>query len=205
MAFDTIYAEGQRRYVESLERVRRASSGADGQARRGTPSRGSRRPDLDRPEDDVAQPRSTVGSVTEIYDYCACCGRGRQSMLNAPADRRAVGGADNRPDHGPGGGHAVHGSAADRARGARARVRQAAAELRARAYAREITASCASSTRRSLLCKKYKHDISVVVDTPGHAAGTAQAAGGLGRDGGRPGGWDSSRSRPSRGWRKVSV
>ena len=55
LAFDTIYAEGQRRYVESLSRVRAPVPADDGEARR----RLDRRPlagDLDRPEDDVAQP-----------------------------------------------------------------------------------------------------------------------------------------------------
>jgi excinuclease ABC subunit A len=86
MAFDTIYAEGQRRYVESLSAYARQFLGQ-----------------LDKPDVDVIEglspaisidqkstsrnPRSTVGTITEVYDYlrllyarigqphCPVCGR----------------------------------------------------------------------------------------------------------------------------------
>ena len=86
LAFDTIYAEGQRRYVESLSSYARQFLGQ-----------------MDKPEVDMIQglspaisidqkttsrnPRSTVGTVTEIYDHlrlmyarigvphCPQCGR----------------------------------------------------------------------------------------------------------------------------------
>src|SRR3989344_1376570 len=86
MAFDTIYAEGQRRYVESLSSYARQFLGV-----------------MDKPEVETIEglspaisidqksashnPRSTVGTVTEIYDYlrllfarighphCPICGR----------------------------------------------------------------------------------------------------------------------------------
>ena len=68
LAFDTIYAEGQRRYVESLSAYARQFLG------------GSEKPDGDSieglsPAISIDQkttsnnPRSTVGTVTEIYDY----------------------------------------------------------------------------------------------------------------------------------------
>ena len=68
LAFDTIYAEGQRRYVESLSAYARQFLG------------GSAKPDVDSieglsPSISIDQkttnnnPRSTVGTVTEIYDY----------------------------------------------------------------------------------------------------------------------------------------
>jgi excinuclease ABC subunit A len=68
LAFDTIYAEGQRRYVESLsayarqflELMQKPDVDASTACRRR--SRSSRR----RP---AKNPRSTVGTVTEIYDY----------------------------------------------------------------------------------------------------------------------------------------
>ena len=86
LAFDTIYAEGQRRYMESLSSYARMFLGqAD-------------KPDVDKieglsPAISIDQkstnknPRSTVGTVTEIYDYlrllyarigiphCPNCGR----------------------------------------------------------------------------------------------------------------------------------
>src|SRR5258706_3493395 len=86
LAFDTIYAEGQRRYVESLSSYARQLLGV------------MKRPDVDvieglSPAISIDQkgtshnPRSTVGTVTEIYDYmrllfarvghphCPNCGR----------------------------------------------------------------------------------------------------------------------------------
>lgn len=68
LAFDTIYAEGQRRYVESLSSYARQFLGQ------------MNKPDLDSidglsPAVSIDQkttsrnPRSTVGTVTEIYDY----------------------------------------------------------------------------------------------------------------------------------------
>ena len=86
LAFDTIYAEGQRRYVESLSAYARQFLGV------------MEKPDVDQieglsPAIAIEQrtaggnPRSTVGTVTEIYDYlrllwaragdphCPSCGR----------------------------------------------------------------------------------------------------------------------------------
>ncbi len=87
LAFDTIYAEGQRRYVESLSTYARQFIGQ------------MDKPDVESIEglspaiaieQRVAShnPRSTVGTVTEIYDYfrllyagvgiCHCCQCGRE-------------------------------------------------------------------------------------------------------------------------------
>ena len=86
LAFDTIYAEGQRRYVESLSSYARMFLGQ------------MEKPDIDSIEGlspaisidqktTARNPRSTVGTVTEIYDYlrllyarvgvphCPKCGR----------------------------------------------------------------------------------------------------------------------------------
>ena len=68
LAFDTIYAEGQRRYVESLSSYARQFLGQ------------VKKPDVDRidglsPAIAIDQkttsrnPRSTVGTTTEIYDF----------------------------------------------------------------------------------------------------------------------------------------
>src|SRR5437870_6110819 len=68
LAFDTIYAEGQRRYVESLSAYARQFLGL------------MEKPDVDlieglSPAISIQQktisnnPRSTVGTVTEIYDF----------------------------------------------------------------------------------------------------------------------------------------
>ena len=68
LAFDTIFAEGQRRYIESLSTYARQFLGQ------------MQKPDVDNieglsPAISIEQktthknPRSTVGTVTEIYDY----------------------------------------------------------------------------------------------------------------------------------------
>ena len=68
LAFDTIYSEGQRRYVESLSTYARQFLG------------GIKKPKVDHieglsPAISIQQksvsknPRSTVGTITEIYDY----------------------------------------------------------------------------------------------------------------------------------------
>src|SRR6201987_2782289 len=95
LAFDTIYAEGQRRYVESLSAYARQFLGL------------MEKPDVDQidglsPAISIDQksasrnPRSTVGTVTEVYDYmrllwarigvphCPICGKPvtRQTIAN---------------------------------------------------------------------------------------------------------------------------
>ena len=68
LAFDTIYAEGQRRYMETLSAYARQFLG------------GMERPDVDRitglspviaieQKSTIKNPRSTVGTITEIYDF----------------------------------------------------------------------------------------------------------------------------------------
>ncbi len=99
LAFDTIYAEGQRRYVESLSAYARQFLGQ------------MEKPDVDyidglSPAISIDQkttsrnPRSTVGTVTEIYDYlrllyartgiphCHKCGKEiRQQTVDEMVDR----------------------------------------------------------------------------------------------------------------------
>ncbi len=83
LAFDTLYAEGQRRYVESLLGLRAPVSAA-----------GSK-PDVDLIEGlspaiaiehkaTSHNPRSTVGTVTESTTTCGCCGHA-QAHRTAPS------------------------------------------------------------------------------------------------------------------------
>ena len=87
LAFDTLYAEGQRRYVESLSSFARQFLGQ------------MPKPDVDlisglSPSISISQkssgqnPRSTVGTITEIYDYLrvlyARCGQGHCSKCSRP-------------------------------------------------------------------------------------------------------------------------
>src|SRR5262245_29481978 len=95
LAFDTLYAEGQRRYVESLSSYARQFLGE------------LPKPDVDylgglSPAISIQQksagrnPRSTVGTITEVFDYlrvlyarigqghCPQCGRPINDQTSAP-------------------------------------------------------------------------------------------------------------------------
>ena len=126
LAFDTIYAEGQRRYVESLVAYARQFLGQ------------MDKPDVDfieglSPAISIDQksasrnPRSTVGTITEVYDYLRllyariglphCPEHGVRLRAPEPA-------ADRRPPGRAAGGHPLPGPRAGRARVARASTRR---------------------------------------------------------------------------------
>jgi len=166
LAFDTIYAEGQRRYVESLSAYARQFLGL------------MEKPDVDSieglsPAISIDQkttsrnPRSTVGTVTEIYDYlrllwarighphCPNCGKpitgqtqeqitdqlmtmeeGARFMVMAPV-----------------------------VRGRKGEYGKLFEQFRADGYSRvEVDGEMRMLDEEIVLDKKYKHDISVVVD-----------------------------------------
>jgi excinuclease ABC subunit A len=166
LAFDTIYAEGQRRYVESLSAYARQFLGQ------------MNKPDVDSieglsPAISIDQkttsrnPRSTVGTVTEIYDYlrllwarighphCHICGRpiagqsaeqiidqvmeleeGTRFMVLAPI-----------------------------VRGRKGEYGKQLTELRDEGFSRaKVDGELRRLDEEIALDKKYKHDISVVVD-----------------------------------------
>ena len=94
LAFDTIYAEGQRRYVESLSAYARQFLEM------------MQKPDVDQidglsPAISIEQkttsknPRSTVGTVTEIYDYM----RLLWARIGVPYSPRARSFICSRPSH----------------------------------------------------------------------------------------------------------
>ena len=106
LAFDTIYAEGQRRYVESLSAYARQFLEL------------MQKPDVDSidglsPAISIEQkttsrnPRSTVGTVTEIYDYMRLLYArvGVPYSPNRAADRKPDRQPDGRSNHGPARGH----------------------------------------------------------------------------------------------------
>jgi excinuclease ABC subunit A len=166
LAFDTIYAEGQRRYVESLSAYARQFLGL------------MEKPDVDSieglsPAISIDQkttsrnPRSTVGTVTEIYDYlrllwarigtpyCPECGEeitgqtqeqivdrlmtleeGTKFMVMAPV-----------------------------VRGRKGEYGKLLEQMRLEGYSRvEVNGELRRLDEEIVLDKKYKHDISVVVD-----------------------------------------
>ena len=166
LAFDTIYAEGQRRYVESLSAYARQFLGQ------------MDKPDVDSieglsPAISIDQkttsrnPRSTVGTVTEIYDYlrllwsrvgkphCPICGR---PIVGQSAEQII----DQVMELGDGTRFMV---LAPVVRGRKGEYGKLLEELRADGFARvKIDDRLRMLEESIVLDKRYKHDISVVVD-----------------------------------------
>ena len=166
LAFDTIYAEGQRRYVESLSAYARQFLGQ------------MDKPDVDfieglSPAISIDQksasknPRSTVGTITEIYDYlrvlyarighphCPKCGRpiGRQTpeqivdqVLQLPEGTRFQ-------------------VLAPIVRGRKGEYEKLLADLGRRGFARaRVDGHVVDLSEKTRLDRYYKHDIEIVVD-----------------------------------------
>jgi excinuclease ABC subunit A len=166
LAFDTIYAEGQRRYVESLSAYARQFLGQ------------MDKPDVDSieglsPAISIDQkttsrnPRSTVGTVTEIYDYlrllwarvgkphCPICGR---PIVGQSAEQII----DQVMELAEGTRFMV---LAPVIRGRKGEYGKLLEELRADGFARvKIDDRVRMLEESIVLDKRYKHDISVVVD-----------------------------------------
>jgi excinuclease ABC subunit A len=166
LAFDTIYAEGQRRYVESLSAYARQFLGQ------------MDKPDVDSieglsPAISIDQkttsrnPRSTVGTVTEIYDYlrllwsrvgkphCPICGR---PIVGQSAEQII----DQAMELADGTRFMV---LAPVVRGRKGEYGKLLEELRNEGFARvKIDDRVRMLEESIVLDKRYKHDISVVVD-----------------------------------------
>lgn len=166
LAFDTIYAEGQRRYVESLSAYARQFLGQ-----------------MDKPDVDTIEglspaisidqkttsknPRSTVGTVTEIYDYlrllwarigtphCPSCGEEitgqsveqiTDNILDLPEGERIM-------------------IMAPIVRGRKGTFADLLKQLRTDGYARvEVDGELKMLEDEIVLEKTYKHEISLIVD-----------------------------------------
>ena len=105
LAFDTIYAEGQRRYVESLSAYARQF--LDQLEKPDVDSVEGLSPAISIEQKTVSRsPRSTVGTVTEIYDYLrllfSSIGQPHCHQCDAPITRQSVeqivGGISDLPD-----------------------------------------------------------------------------------------------------------
>ena len=166
LAFDTIYAEGQRRYVESLSAYARQFLGQ------------MDKPDVDSieglsPAISIDQkttsrnPRSTVGTVTEIYDYlrllwsrvghphCHICGR----PISGQSAEQIIDQVMELPE---GTRFMV---LAPIVRGRKGEYGKQLEELRAEGFSRvKVDGELRRLDDQIALDKKYKHDIAVVVD-----------------------------------------
>jgi excinuclease ABC subunit A len=166
LAFDTIYAEGQRRYVESLSSYARQFLGL------------MEKPDVDSieglsPAISIDQkttsrnPRSTVGTVTEIYDYlrllwarigtpfCPECGEEITGQTQEQIVDRLM-----TLDEGT-----KFMVMAPVVRGRKGEYGKLLEQMRLEGYSRaKIDGELRRLDEEIVLDKKYKHDVSIVVD-----------------------------------------
>ncbi|HKV15122.1 MAG TPA: excinuclease ABC subunit UvrA [Reyranella sp.] len=166
LAFDTIYAEGQRRYVESLSAYARQFLEL------------MQKPDVDSieglsPAISIEQkttsrnPRSTVGTVTEIYDYLrllfARVGVPYSPATGLPIESQTVSQMVDRVKAMPEGTRLY--LMAPIVRGRKGEYRKDLQELQKKGFQRvKIDGKLHEIAEAPVLDKKYKHDIDVVVD-----------------------------------------
>ncbi|MCB2100961.1 MAG: excinuclease ABC subunit A, partial [Rhodobacterales bacterium] len=166
LAFDTIYAEGQRRYVESLSAYARQFLEL------------MQKPDVDHieglsPAISIEQkttsrnPRSTVGTVTEIYDYMrllwARVGVPHSPATGLPIESQTVSQMVDRVMALAEGTRLL--LLAPIVRGRKGEYRKELAELRRKGFQRvKIDGDLVDIEDAPALDKKRKHDIAVVVD-----------------------------------------
>ena len=166
LAFDTVYAEGQRRYVESLSAYARQFLEL------------MQKPDVDSieglsPAISIEQkttsrnPRSTVGTVTEIYDYLrllfARVGVPYSPATGLPIESQTVSQMVDRIKTMAEGTRLY--LMAPIARGRKGEYRKELQELQKKGFQRvKIDGKIHEIAEAPALDKKYKHDIDVVVD-----------------------------------------
>jgi excinuclease ABC subunit A len=166
LAFDTIYAEGQRRYVESLSAYARQFLEM------------MQKPDVDQidglsPAISIEQkttsrnPRSTVGTVTEIYDYMrllwARVGIPYSPATGLPIESQTVSQMVDRVMQLPEGTRLY--LLAPVIRGRKGEYKKELAEFLKKGFQRvKIDTKFYEITDAPVLDKKFKHDIDVVVD-----------------------------------------
>lgn len=166
LAFDTLYAEGQRRYVESLSAYARQFLGQMEKPR--VDYIGGLSPAIAIEQKAVSKnPRSTVATVTEIYDYlrvffarvgtphCPACGQ----VLASQSAQQIV---DQIGTLAAGTRFQV---LAPLARGRKGTFEDVFAQLRADGFARaRIDGVVTDLDQKFRLAKNKKHDLDVVVD-----------------------------------------
>src|SRR5882724_12034677 len=166
LAFDTIYAEGQRRYVESLSAYARQFLEL------------MQKPDVDSieglsPAISIEQkttsrnPRSTVGTVTEVYDYLrllfARVGVPYSPATGLPIESQTVSQMVDRIKTMAEGTRLY--LMAPLVRGRKGEYRKELQELQKKGFQRvKVDGKLYEIAEAPALDKKYKHDIDVVVD-----------------------------------------
>jgi excinuclease ABC subunit A len=166
LAFDTIYAEGQRRYVESLSAYARQF--LDQMAKPDVDSIDGLSPAIAIEQRTIGNsPRSTVGTATEIYDYlrllyaragqphCYACGKEISGQTLQQMTDRVVALGDATPLQ----------ILAPLVRGRKGEHRKELAELSRQGFVRvRIDGTLHELSEEISIAKQSKHDIDVVVD-----------------------------------------
>ena len=166
LAFDTVYAEGQRRYVESLSAYARQFLGV------------MEKPDVDTIEGlspaiaieqkaGIRNPRSTVGTVTEVYDYLrllyARLGTPHCYRCDRPVARQSASQIVDAILSGPKGSRIQ--ILAPLVRGRKGQYKEVFAEARREGFVRvRVDGTVHDLDAVPSLKKNKKHDIEVVVD-----------------------------------------
>lgn len=166
LAFDTIYAEGQRRYMESLSAYARQY--LDQMQKPKVESVDGLSPAISIEQKTVSKnPRSTVGTVTEIYDYLrvlfANVGRPHCPQCNIPIRKQSPSQiADNIMEY-PAGSRLM--IMAPVVRGRKGEYRQLFEEALKAGYTRaRINGKVVELEDAPVLRKTHKHTISIVID-----------------------------------------
>ena len=183
LAFDTIFAEGQRKYVESLSAYARQFL------------RQMQKPDVDEisglsPAISIDQksrsnnPRSTVATITEIYDYlrvlyarvghphCPTCGREVRKLSNEEILESVLEIVDKARKQPNAGGKLIKGVSQDKIRisapvvvGRKGEYYQLLYDMLSKGYEKAVIDGEDKSLReRITLAKNDRHDIDIVVD-----------------------------------------
>src|SRR3984957_11051840 len=183
LAFDTIFAEGQRKYVESLSAYARQFL------------RQMQKPDVDEisglsPAISIDQksrsnnPRSTVATITEIYDYlrvlyarvghphCPTCGREVRKLSNEEILESVLEIVDKARKQPNTGGKLVKGVSQDKIRisapvvvGRKGEYYQLLYDMLSKGYEKAVIDGEDKSLRERIELKKNdRHDIDIVVD-----------------------------------------
>ncbi|MEM7224079.1 MAG: excinuclease ABC subunit UvrA [Pseudomonadota bacterium] len=166
LAFDTIYAEGQRRYVESLSAYARQF--LELMQKPEVESIEGLSPAISIEQKTTSKnPRSTVGTVTEIYDYLrllfARVGVPYSPVTGLPIESQTVSQMVDRVAEMPEGTRLY--LLAPIVRGRKGEYRKELAELQKRGFQRvKIDGELHEIDQAPALDKKRKHDIEVVVD-----------------------------------------
>lgn len=166
LAFDTIYAEGQRRYLESLSAYARQF--LEQMKKPAVDSIDGLSPSISIEQKNISRnPRSTVGTITEIYDFLrllyARTGTPHCYQCGKPIDSQTLDQIRDQIMQGTSG--TKFAIMAPIARGKKGEFQKELTEIRSQGFVRaDIDGEEVSLSAPLKLKKSFKHDISIYID-----------------------------------------